>query len=145
MKKLLKIKKKKKSDKSSESKESKESKDKKVDKNGDKKENKKEEKERKDVKDGTTEEEELEYNQEDLEMGDGLTPEDFEDPSYYSSYSSDMFNGFDVIFEFMGKFMEHDNKTLAEILYQLKESTDANTKAIQQIADELKNVKIETK
>jgi len=75
-----------------------------------------------------------EYDPEDLE--EGLSIEDFEDPQYSESDNEPE----DSLPDLLGQYFKYDDQNVAEILCQIRDCIDANSKCMLSLAQELRGL-----
>lgn len=108
------------------------------------------------VKKAEPELEDGEYDSEDLELcQEGVNIEDFEDPVDYitDEDEEDEYDEYDdegeteefeksmgAVYGLLGEFLEYDNQNIVEVLCQIRDSVDANSKCMLRIAHEIRNL-----
>ena len=88
------------------------------------------------------------FDSEDLAMGDNLSLGDFEDPEFYedeetgdeSSGESEEDDQMTFMYGLLGSFFEYDNQNAAELLCQIRDSVDSNSKCLLRVAHEIRSL-----
>lgn len=98
----------------------------------------------------TVELENGDYDSEDLALGDDLSLGDFEDPEFFEEESSEEYEDEDdeneesdkitLLYGILGSFLEYDNQNIAELLCQIRDSIDSNSKCLLRVAHEMRSL-----
>lgn len=76
------------------------------------------------------------YDPEDLDLAEDLSPEDFEDRLSTEADIDDM-DSMDILLGIFSESLTYNEQGLTEILAQIRDSIDTNTKCMLRIAEEI--------